>query len=65
MMYNAWMIPGMYPRMVRQILIKRSAPQPRSKNTPSGGRRIAQMIEKISLPAPAIVAFVENRLLSR
>jgi len=55
MIQRAWTIPGIYPRQVRRMLINKSAPQPRSKNTPSGGRRTAQMMEKMSLPAPAMV----------
>lgn len=46
---RAWMIPGMYPRMVKQILIKRSAPQPLSRKTPIGGRMMARMILQMSL----------------
>lgn len=38
-----------YPRMVNRMLIKRSAPQPRSKKTPTGGRKMARMILQISL----------------
>ena len=35
--------------LVRRTLMRRSAPQPRSRKTPSGGRRIARMILMISL----------------
>jgi hypothetical protein len=38
-----------YPRIVRQMLMSRSAPQPRSRNTPRGGRMMARMILQISL----------------
>jgi hypothetical protein len=38
-----------YPRMVRRMLIRRSAPQPRSRKTPRGGRMTARMILQISL----------------
>ena len=34
--------------MVRQMLINRSAPQPRSRKTPRGGRRMAKMILQTS-----------------
>ena len=40
---------GNIPSMVRRMFIKRSAPQPRSKKTPSGGRIMAKMILMISL----------------
>ena len=38
-----------YPRIVNRMLIKRSAPHPRSRKTPSGGRMIARIILQISL----------------
>lgn len=47
--YRAWIIPGTQPRMVKQMLISRSAPQPRSRKTPRGGRMMAKMILQISL----------------
>lgn len=47
--YRAWMMPGMYPRMVRRMLMSRSAPQPRSRKTPRGGRMTARMILQMSL----------------
>ncbi len=37
------------PRMVRRMLISRSAPHPRSRKTPSGGRMMAKMILQMSL----------------
>lgn len=37
------------PRIVRRMLIRRSAPQPRSRKTPMGGRMMARMILQISL----------------
>lgn len=45
--------------MVSKILMTRSAPQPRSKKTPSGGSRIANKILQISDPVKAMVK-VEN-----
>jgi len=42
------MIPGMKPRMVNRMLIRRSPPQPRSRKTPRGGRMTARMILMIS-----------------
>lgn len=47
--YIAWMIPGIHPRMVKQMLIRRSAPHPRSRKTPRGGRMKAKMILQMSL----------------
>lgn len=47
--YKAWMTPGNQPRMVKQMLIKRSAPHPRSRKTPRGGRMMAKMILQMSL----------------
>lgn len=35
---------GTYPRMVRRMLIRTSAPQPLSRKTPRGGRMMAAMI---------------------
>lgn len=39
-MENGWT----YPRTVRRMLINRSEPHPRSRNTPRGGRMTAKMI---------------------
>jgi hypothetical protein len=38
-----------HPRIVRRTLISRSAPHPRSRKTPRGGRMMAKMILQISL----------------
>jgi len=38
------MIPGMYPRSVRRMLMARWTEHPVSKKTPTGGRMIAQRI---------------------
>lgn len=35
-------LPGMKPRQVRPILMRRSTPQPLAQNTPSGGKRRAK-----------------------
>lgn len=35
--------------MVSRMLMKKSAPQPRSRKTPSGGRTMARMILMMSL----------------
>ena len=35
--------------MVKRMLISRSAPHPRSRKTPSGGRMMAKMILQMSL----------------
>jgi hypothetical protein len=47
--YKAWMIPGIQPRMVKQMLIRMSALHPRSRKTPSGGRIKAKNILQMSL----------------
>lgn len=46
------MIPGMYPRMVSKMLMKKSALHPRSRKTPRGGRMMAMMILQMSLQGP-------------
>jgi hypothetical protein len=37
------------PKMVRRMLMKKSAPQPRSRKTPTGGRMMARRILQMSL----------------
>ena len=37
------------PRIVRRMLMQKSAPQPRSRKTPRGGRMMAMMILQMSL----------------
>lgn len=37
------------PRMVKRMLMRKSALQPRSRNTPRGGRKMAKMILMMSL----------------
>lgn len=37
------------PRMVNRMLMRKSAPQPRSRKTPTGGRMMARMILQMSL----------------
>lgn len=49
--YMAWMTPGIHPRMVNRMLIRKSAPHPRSRKTPRGGRIMAKMILQMSLLA--------------
>lgn len=46
--WRCW-LPVTYPRMVSRMLIRRSAPQPRSRKTPRGGRMMARMILQMSL----------------
>lgn len=41
--------------MVNRMLMRRSAPQPRSKKTPIGGMKMAKMILMMSDPVKAIV----------
>ncbi|KIM76216.1 hypothetical protein PILCRDRAFT_826579 [Piloderma croceum F 1598] len=48
-MYHAWIIPGIHPSIQRQILIQKSAVQPRLKNTVKGGRKIARKYRHTSL----------------
>jgi hypothetical protein len=50
------MIPGMYPRIVRRMLISKSAAHPRSRKTPRGGRMIAKIIFRMSLAVKGIFA---------
>jgi len=52
------MIPGMYPRIVNRMLIKRSAPHPRSRKTPRGGRMTARMILQISLAVKGMMIYL-------
>lgn len=47
--YKAWMTPGNQPRMVKQMLMRKSAPHPRSRKTPRGGRIMAKIILQMSL----------------
>jgi len=49
------MMPGIQPRIVRQILMSKSAPHPRSKNTPRGGKMKAKMILHMSDAVKAIM----------
>ena len=58
--YMAWMIPGIQPRIVKQMLIKKSAPHPRSRKTPRGGKIKAKMILQISLEDKMSVLNVET-----
>lgn len=41
---GSWQDEMTYPRIVRRMLIRTSAPHPRSRKTPRGGRMIATMI---------------------
>ena len=50
------MIPGIQPRMVKQMLIRKSAPHPRSRKTPRGGRMMAKMILQMSEAVKGILA---------
>lgn len=52
------MMPGMKPRMVRAMLMSRSAPQPRSRKTPRGGRMMAKMILQMSLVLVSLVVLL-------
>ena len=44
----------MKPRIVRAMLMRRSALHPRSKNTPIGGKMMAKMILQISVQVNGI-----------
>lgn len=46
------------PRMVNRMLMRRSAPQPLSRKTPTGGRKIAMMILQISEVVKGILKLV-------
>lgn len=52
------MIPGMYPRQVRAMLMRKSHPQPFSSITPRGGRMMAKMNLKISEQVRAMFVVV-------
>jgi len=45
----------MYPRIVRQMLIRRSQPQPVMKNAAAGGKRIATIMRQMSEPRTVII----------
>jgi len=47
-------LPGMYPNIVKRILMHKSAPKPRSKNTPIGGKMMAKITLQISDQVNAI-----------
>jgi len=49
------MIPGMNPRQVSAMLIRRSTPHPRSAKTPKGGRIIAKINLQMSMQVKAIL----------
>ncbi len=42
--HRPWIIPGTQKKKVRMILITRSFPAPRAKNTPTGGSSTHKMI---------------------
>lgn len=44
------------PRMVNRMLMSKSAPHPRSRKTPIGGRKMAKMILQISEAVKAILS---------
>lgn len=44
--------------MVRRMLMSRSAPQPRSRKTPTGGRKMARMILQMSEAVKGMFAVV-------
>ena len=41
-------LPGIYPKIVNKMLMKKSAQHPFSKKTPSGGNKIAKRTLQIS-----------------
>ncbi len=42
--HNPWIIPGTQKKKVRMMLISKSLPAPRAKNTPTGGSSTHKMI---------------------
>lgn len=46
--------------MVSRMLMRRSAPHPRSKKTPRGGRKMARMILQMSLRGSMLA--IENHM---
>lgn len=55
--HQAWRTPGIHPRIVRQMLMRKSAVHPLLRNTAKGGIKIATRYAKTSdeLDAVAIV----------
>jgi len=59
MSQKAWMWPGRYPRMVRQMLIKRSQLQPVINAAAAGGKRIATRMRQTSEALTVMFVVVE------
>lgn len=57
MTYTAWMIPGMYPKIVKRMLMNNEDEQPLSKNTPKGGKIIANINLKMSEHVTAMIVY--------
>jgi len=55
------MMPGIYPRIVSKIFSQKAPARPTSKKTPSGGRRIAIIIFKISMVRFPLVKIIKFR----
>jgi hypothetical protein len=53
-------IPGIYPRQVSAMLMRKSHPQPFSSNTPRGGRMTAKINLKMSEQVRAIVILLSE-----
>lgn len=56
--WRCWLLVT-YPRMVSRMLMRRSAPQPRSRKTPRGGRMMARMILQMSLQRDTQSAYAQ------
>ncbi len=56
------MMPGMYPSIVRTMLMRKSALQPRSRKTPRGGRKMARMILQMSLSCNKVSYVVDTKI---
>jgi len=59
--HQAWSIPGIHPRMVRQMLIQKSAARPRLKKTETGGKNNARKYRQTSLVGDAAVFAMMDR----
>lgn len=59
--YTAWTIPGIYPKMVRMMFKNKAPPHPRLRNTPSGGSKTAmRMSIKLYSVSVAMAVYVKN-----
>jgi hypothetical protein len=53
-------MPGIYPSMVRMILIQKCFPMPTWRNVPTGGSIMAMIIFTKSIVGPFFYLFLKN-----